>query len=321
MKTPPSISIVIVTWNCKAFAQECLTSLEAQKGEFTKQIIVVDNASADGTPELIAAQFPGVRLIRSTTNLGFSRANNMGLAEANGDYICLINPDVNVAPNCLRNMLEFMEREPLVGLIGPKMIGADGQVGRSTMRFPTIWNSLCRALGLDVIFKGSRVFGGFLMRDFRHDHTRDVDVLNGWFWMTRRSAMSEVGVLDPQLFMYGDDLDWCRRFHNSHWRVVFFSDAKAIHYGGGTTKKAPIPFYLALQRANLQYWLKHNGRIATAGYFLITCLHHAVRVVGYAVVCLSKKAEPLEATYKVRRSFASILWLTGLGSSRVSEIR
>lgn len=315
------ISIVIVTWNCKSYAQECLTSLQGQTGDFSTQIVVVDNASSDGTCEIIENQFPDVQLIRSNTNLGFAKGNNAGILDTDGDYVCLINPDVNVAPDCLGKMLEYMEREPSIGLLGPKMIGPDGNVGRSTMRFPTIWNSLCRALGLDVIFRESRLFGGFLMRDFHHDQIKDVDVLNGWFWMTRRSALNEVGVLDDQLFMYGDDLDWCRRFHNFGWRVVFFPDAEAVHYGGGTTKKAPIPFYLALQRANLQYWEKHNGRLAMAGYFLITCIHHLVRIVGYAFVCLSKHAERLEAAYKVKRSFVSILWLTGLGSNRLSEIR
>jgi len=315
------ISIVIVTWNCRSFADECLSSLRSQVGEFSTHIIVVDNASSDGTPEWIASHFPEVELIRSETNLGFAKGNNLGLVRAKGDYICLINPDVNVAPECIRTMFEFMERDPSIGLLGPKMIGPDGNVGRSTMRFPTIWNSLCRALALDVIFKGSRVFGGFLMRDFDHEHIREVDVLNGWFWMTSRTAIDQVGFLDDQLFMYGDDLDWSHRFHDAGWRVVFLPDAEAVHYGGGTTKKAPIPFYIALQQANFQYWKKHNGWLKLTAYFLIMCLHHLVRIAGYAAVLAVKRTGESQAGYKIRRSFASILWMTGIGSGRLSEIR
>jgi GT2 family glycosyltransferase len=320
-KQPFNISIVIVTWNCKKYAEECLASLVGQTGNLSMEIIVVDNASSDGTPEMIADQFPEVHLVRSARNLGFAQGNNVGLPLAKGEYVCLINPDVKVAPDCLEKMAGYMEREPSVGLLGPKMLAVDGKVGRSTMRFPSIWNSLCRALALDVLFKESAIFGGFLMRDFQHDRTKEVDILNGWFWMTRRAALEEVGVLDERLFMYGDDLDWSRRFHKAGWRVVFYSDAEAIHYGGGTTAKSPIPFYIALQRANLQYWGKYHGRLALAGYFLVTCLHHAARILGYALLYVCDRARRSQAGYKVRRSLASLLWLTGLGPNRLGEIR
>jgi GT2 family glycosyltransferase len=315
------ISIVIVTWNCKAHAEECLMSLAAQKTDLNVEVIVVDNASVDGTPDFIEGRFPSVRLIRSDTNLGFARANNVGIERTTGTYICLINPDVNVAPDCLQKMHAYMQEHPSIGLLGPKMLCADRTVGRSTMRFPSLWNSFCRAVALDCIVQRSSLFGGFMMRDFAHDHTREVDVLNGWFWMTRRNALEEVGVLDNQLFMYGDDLDWSRRFHKAEWKVVFFAEAEAVHYGGGTTARARIPFYIAMQRANLQYWKKHNGILRAAGFFLITCLHHFVRVVGYALVAIRRGPERSQAVYKVQRSFASILWLTRLGSSRIGEIR
>jgi GT2 family glycosyltransferase len=285
------------------------------------EIIVVDNASSDGTPDMIGSQFPEVRLIRSRVNHGFARANNIGIKETSGRYICLINPDVNVDSDCLGNMFSYMEQYPNVGLLGPQMLDRDGQVGRSTMRFPTIWNSICRAFALDAFFKGSRVFGGFLMRDFSHMETRDVDILNGWFWMTRRDALNQVGGLDDSLFMYADDLDWCRRFHNFGWRVVFYAEAKAIHYGGGTTARSPIPFYIALQRANLQYWEKHHGRLRMSAYFLVTCLHQLTRIVGYAAVYLTRRNSRAQSSYKVKRSVASFLWLTGLGSNRLGEIR
>jgi GT2 family glycosyltransferase len=321
MNNEVTLSIVIVTWNCKVYASDCVASIEGQRGDISMEVIVVDNASSDGTPEMIAEQFPKVRLIRSDRNLGFARGNNVGIPVTRGKYVCLINPDVRVGAGCLEKMVAYMEQEPSIGLLGPKMFGAEGKIGRSTMRFPTIWNSLCRALALDVVFKRSAIFGGFLMRDFKHNSIQDVDVLNGWFWMTRRDAMDQVGLLDERLFMYGDDLDWCRRFHLAGWRVVFYPDADAIHYGGGTTVKAPIPFYIALQRANLQYWEKHNGRLAMAGYFLVTCLHHLARIVGYSAVYATRRTRRSRAGYKVRRSLASLLWMTGLASSRLGEIQ
>lgn len=322
MQTDPLlVSVVIVTWNCGKFAAGCLASLDKQRVSFATETIVVDNASLDGTPELITVQFPHVRLIRSDRNLGFAKANNAGIRAARGKYVCLINPDVVVAPECLQKMCDYMEQGPSVGLLGPRMIGPDGRVARSTMRFPDLWNALCRALALDVLFKRSRLFGGFLMRDFRHDEIRDVDVLNGWFWMVRRTAMDDIGLLDEHLFMYGEDLDWCMRFHQAGWRVVFYSPAEALHYGGGASSNRPIPCYIALQRANLQYWRKHRGLLPAAGYFLVTCLYHLVRILGHAVAYPFARSARTSAAFKVKRSVAAIRWMTGLGPSRFSEIR
>ena len=317
----PLMSIVIVTWNCKAYASECLTSLRNQQLTHSTEVIVVDNASRDGTPDVIAVEFPHVRLIRSTQNLGFAKANNVGIRVAEGKYVCLINPDVVVAPNCLKTLIDYMEREPAVGLLGPKMLAPDGKVARSTMRFPSVWNSLCRAFALDLVFRRSPMFGGFLMRDFAHDAIEDVDVLNGWFWLARRAAMDKVGLLDETLFMYGDDLDWCRRFHRAGWRVIFHPDAEALHYGGGTTASAPIPFYIALQQANLQYWRKYHSRVAAGFYFLVTCLHHVVRIVGHSVVYPFRDSARRDAAFKVRRSVAALLWLTHVGANRLDQIR
>ncbi len=317
----PVISIVIVTWNCKSYVEECLTSINSQQADISTEIVVVDNASTDGTAEMIAVRFPRVCLVRSPTNLGFAKGNNLGIGQTSGKYICLINPDVNVYPDCLAKMLRYLEEHPEVGLLGPQMLGPDGNVGRSTMRFPTIWNSLCRALALDSLFKRSRIFGGFLMRDFSHDLTKDVDILNGWFWMARRDALNQVGMLDDSLFMYGDDLDWCRRFHDAKWRVVFYAGTQAVHYGGRSSARCPVPLYIAMQRANFQYWEKHHGHFRTFLYMLITGIYHLVRMSGYSAKYLIDKAARAGSSYKVRRSFASLLWLTGLATDRHGEIR
>jgi GT2 family glycosyltransferase len=312
-----TVSIVIVTWNCKDYALECLSSLKAQRGHISTEIIVVDNASTDGTPEMIRDQFPDIRLIRSDRNLGFARGNNVGIHLTRGKYVCLINPDVDVAADCIEKLVDYMECQPSIGLLGPKMLGPDGTVQRSTMRFPTLWNSLCRALAFDSLFKRSRAFGGLLMRDFRHDKVKEVDVLNGWFWVIRRQAMDEVGPLDERFFMYGEDIDWSRRFHQAGWRVVFYPGAEAVHYGGGSSSTAPVRMYVEVQRANFQYWKKHHGRAAMAGYFLVSCLHHVIRILGFALVYVLKQADRSQAGYNIRRSMASIRWLAAFGPARL----
>ena len=311
------LSIVIVTWNIKKYIEECLTSLAEADKNLSTEIIVVDNASTDGTAELIRAQFPHVRLIETGANLGFARGNNVGIKLATGRYVCLINPDVNVPPDCLSKMYRYMEEEPAVGLLGPKMLGPSGEVRRSGMRFPTIWNSFLRALALDSFFKETGIFGGWLMTDFQFDRTRDIDVLNGWFWMARREALDQVGLLDERFFMYGDDLDWSMRFHLAGWRVVFYSEAEALHYGGASSANAPVRFYIEMQRANFQYWKKFHGNVSFFFYLLTVWLNHAVRTIGYGLVYLTKRSLRSIALFKMKRSFACIRWLMGL--KRVEE--
>jgi GT2 family glycosyltransferase len=306
------LSIIVATWNARKRVQECLTSLTHQELESSQEIIVIDNASTDGTRDLIRKQFPQVTLVHNDRNLGFAKANNIGIRLAKGKYLCLINSDVNVPTGCFVKMLRYMEENPSIGILGPKMLGTDGKVCRSCMRIPTLWNSVCRALALDSVFKRSQIFGGFLMNDFRHNRIKDVNILNGWFWMIRREAINGVGPLDERFFMYGEDLDWCRRFHQAGWRVVFYSEAEAVHYGGASSANAPIQFLIEMERANLQYWEKYHGQAARACYLLIIGLKHAIRACAYALLYLGKRSFRAQSSLKMKRSYACLLWLTGL---------
>lgn len=311
----PDLSVVIVSWNAKEFVNECLKSLIGQYSYGSVEVIVVDNASSDGTPELVREQFPEVKLLRNPQNLGFAKANNMGVSVSRGKYICLVNSDVTMRDGCLRKMFQYMEQNPSIGMLGPAMLGADGRVRRSCMRIPTLWNSLCYALGLDLVLKGFQTFSGFLMRDFQHDEIRDVEVLNGWFWMVRRQALAEVGGLDERFFMYSEDIDWCKRFHSAGWRVVFYPDAQAVHYGGASSASLPLHFHLELQHARLQYWEKHHGRTSRRLYVFILLLEQLVRLVGHASQFVRKSARP-QSAFKLERSIASLRWLLGMSADR-----
>ena len=316
-----TLSVVIVAWNAKRYVHECLESLQRQTIQARLEVIVVDNNSTDGTPEMVRKDFPDVLLIRNDRNLGFAGANNEGIRRSTGDYIFLINSDVNVPPTCLRAMCEYIQQHPEIGLLGPRMLAPDGTTARSCMRFPTLWNSLCRALGLDIVFPRSTIFGSFLMRDFHHDRIAPVDVLNGWFWMVRRAALGQVGLLDERFFMYGEDIDWCRRFCEAGWKVVFYPGAEALHYGGASSAIAPVRFSVEMERANLQYWSKHNGRLHLIGYVLIGLLHHAVRIAGYLPVYLFRRSARQQAAAKVRKSVACARWLIAPPLSLVVKSR
>lgn len=314
-----ALSIVIVTWNCKRFTEECLESLRAYRQDPQAEIIVVDNASWDGTPELVRDSYPEVILIHNEDNLGFAKANNIAIRKSSGKYVCLINPDVRVLDGCIEKMRAYMEANPRIGLLGPQMLGVDGKSYRSYMGAPTLWRIFCRALALDVLFPQSKLFGGFLMPYFRQNRIADVEVLNGWFLMTRREALNEVGLLDETLFMYGDDLDWSKRFRDAGWRVVYFPEAESLHYGGGATARALVRFSVEMQRANFQYWRKNYRRASQFVYLAIVWIHQAVRLVGYSLLFLATKSKRAEAAFKVKRSLACMRWVMGLGSRSGAE--
>ena len=306
----PRVSVVIVVWNAKKYVLECLDSLHNHSGQACSEIIVVDNASTDGTPELIERLYPEIKLIRNAENLGFAKANNIGIAASSGDYICLVNSDVKFISDSISALLQYLGQNPRIAMVGPKMLTPDGEVARSTMRFPTLWNYFCRALGLDIVFKRSRAFGGFLMSDFDHQSTAAVEVLNGWFLLVRRSAIDRVGVLDPQFFMYGEDVDWCYRFRQAGERVVFLAGAEAIHYGGASSSNAPLRFYLEMCRADWQLWRKHRAGPARAAFLILFAVHHSARLFCSAGSYLCWPSERPRTLLKLRRNLAGLKWLS-----------
>lgn len=309
------LSIIIVTWNCKDFVANCLTSIRSHVRE-RSEIIVVDNASTDGTVEMLTARFPEVRVLKAGANLGFARANNIGLRVSRGRYVALMNPDVTLFDGSLQRALAVLSAHSEIGILGPRMLAADGTVRRSGMRFPNLWNCLCDALLLHRVFGRWASFGGQLMADCSWDRSREVDVLNGWFWVVKREAVDQVGLLDEQFFMYGEDLDWCRRFRDAGWAVRFEPSCSAIHYGGASSGNSPLRFFLEMQRANLQYWRKHHGRSARLLHRLVLAIHHSARAGAYAAFWVTHRRDK-EAAFKVRRSLASLRYVFG----RDPEIR
>jgi GT2 family glycosyltransferase len=303
------VSVIIVSWNARGYLKQCLESLTPAVCRYPMEIVVVDNASSDGSPEMVKNDFPHVQLICSSVNLGFARGNNLGIENSSGRYLCLINSDVKVLPECITRLVDYCEQHPEVGMIGPRLAGGDGKLQRSCRGFPTLWNMLCRALALDTLFPRCKLFTGYSLAYWPQNDTRPVDILSGCFWLTRRETLSRVGLLDEAFFMYGEDMDWSKRFWENGSSLAFVSSAEAIHYGGASSANAPVRFFIEMQRADLQYWSKHHSRIATACYFLISCLHLLLRVVGYSLALLLPRGARQTYQYKVKRSLACLKWL------------
>ncbi len=306
------LSVIIVTWNGKEHVERCLEALRIYLSSDGVEIIVVDNASRDGTLETIERRYPTVVLIRNETNVGFARANNIGMMKASGKYLALINSDVRVLPNCLEELVAFMERNPDIGLLGPKMLDMNGLPQRSCMGTPTLWRLLCRACAVDTLFPRCKALSGLLMTYIDRRGIADVDVVNGCFWLVRAEALVKTGMFDERFFMYGEDIDWCMRFHKNGWRVVYYPAATAIHYGGGSSSRAPIRFYLEKQKANLQYWQKYHGKISRGLYRCVVTAEQCLRIIGYGAQYVMRPSIRAEAVYKVKRSAACVFWLMGV---------
>jgi len=305
-----AVSVIIVNWNGKEVLVECLRSLAREaKGVENLQIIVVDNASNDGSLEAVACEFPSVKTLSNKHNVGFAKANNIGLRCASGEYVCLINSDIVVKPGCLKAMCDYMEEHTSVGLLGPQILNSSGTLQPSCKRFPTLWNTFCRALALDSLFGRLSFFSGYLMSSFAHDEIRSVDILSGCFFMARREALNEVGFLDERFFIYAEDKDWCKRFWEEGWEVIYFPYGQAIHHGGKSSSKAPLRFFLEMQRAQLQYFRKHHNKLELATFYLLLLLHQLVRIVPNLFRSIIPHSGRNKVVLKMKTHAAAILWL------------
>jgi GT2 family glycosyltransferase len=305
----PEISVIIVSWNAVKFLEECLDSLS--RGIVRAcEVIVVDNASTDGSPDLVAAKFPWVVLIQTGRNQGFAKGNNLGIRHSRGKYLALVNSDVNVLPDCLDHLAIFLAEHPRVGMVGPRIMYGDRRQQSSCRRFPNLWNNACEVFRLNKLLPRSAFFAGEHMFYFAYDRTCEVEVLVGCFILARREAVNQFGLLDEDFWMYGEDVDWCRRCGQSGWRVMFHPEAEAIHYCGGSSANDPVRFSLAQQQARLQLWAKHHSRFARWGLVALLTIQCCLRLLGTGILAALGRSEQSTATMRMRIQLACLqkLW-------------
>ena len=239
--TAPLLSIIIVNYNVRDFLHHALVSLRKATKGIRGEIIVVDNASDDGSIEMVRRRFASVHLIANKSNLGFARANNLGLKRARGKFLLLINPDTIVQEDTLRVMLKFFAENPDVGLAGCKILNPDGTFQLACRRsFPRPWAALTKMTGLSALFPRSRFFGKYNLTYLNPDETYELDAVSGSFMMVRREAYEQVGGLDEDFFMYGEDLDWCYRIQQAGWKNYYVHSTQIIHYKGESTKRSDL---------------------------------------------------------------------------------
>ncbi|MBV9852743.1 MAG: glycosyltransferase family 2 protein [Armatimonadetes bacterium] len=258
------LSVCIVNWNTRDYLRGCLASLYAHppQGE-PMEVIVVDNASDDGSAQMAATEFPQAVLIANANNTGYAEGNNQALARARGDVLLLLNPDVIVPPDALTRALAFLRARPDCGALGCRLIGPGGETQRSVRGFPGPLPVLWEFLGLSRLFPRSRVLGAYRMTYFDYDAAAEVDQPMGTFLMIPRPAFAQVGPMDPQFPVFFNEVDWCWRAKRDYgWRIWYTPDAAITHYGGGSTRQVRPAMTRESHRSLLRFYDKHyKGRL------------------------------------------------------------
>jgi hypothetical protein len=263
------LSIIIVNYNVKEFLENALISIKKAIEGINAEIFVVDNASEDGSVEMIKQKFPDVNLIANSENLGFAKANNQALKLAKGKYILLINPDTIVQEDTFRVLLSFLESHPECGMVGCKVLNPDGTLQLACRRsFPTPWVAFTKMIGLSSLFPKSKIFAKYNLTYLDPDEVAEVDAVSGSFMMIRREVYEKVGGLDEDFFMYGEDIDWCYRIKKAGWKIYYVPFTQIIHFKGESTKRSNIDEIRVFYEAMKIFVRKHYKEFALLGVIL-----------------------------------------------------
>ena len=274
----PEVAVVVVTYNALPWLERCLESVAAY------ETIVVDNGSTDGTVELVRDRFPHARLIEQE-NRGLGAGWNAGMRIASGDYFLLLNSDAWAVDDAVGRLAAFADAHPEAAVVGPRLLNPDGTLQRSVRGFPTLWRLATEYLFLRKLAPRTRALNAFYGARFDHDEVREAEFLMGACLLVRRKAADTVGLFDEDFFMFSEETDWCYRFRQAGWKVLFTPDAEFVHVGGATTSQNWGPMYREQLRGHLRFFAKHRGareaerarRLLLAGMRLRSVVFHGKR--------------------------------------------
>jgi N-acetylglucosaminyl-diphospho-decaprenol L-rhamnosyltransferase len=262
------LSVVIVNWNAADLLRRCLHSIIADQdssGLTDVEIVVVDNASSDGSVASIKLEFPAVVCIQNYKNFGFAHATNQGIRCSTGQYVLLLNPDTEIRPGALGEMLRFMQSRAKAGAVGAMLLNGDGSLQVSAYPEPSLFRETWRLFHLDRL----RAVGSYPMKAWDTGTPRKVDVLTGACILIRREVLDQCGLLDERYFIYSEDQDFCRRMRSEGWQAYWLPQAKVLHYGGQSTQQVKGDMFVRLYREKVAYFRIHHGRGAAARYKIL----------------------------------------------------
>jgi GT2 family glycosyltransferase len=253
----PLVSAIVVSYNVKDLVLDCLKAFYASS-DIPVEAVVVDNASSDGSADAVAAKFRKAKVIRLAMNVGFGKANNAGLQQAEGRFILLLNPDVTLQPACVGRLTDFLLVRPDAGAVGPRLERPDGTPDLAARRgFPTPSAAFYRLSGLSRLFPKSARFNRYNMGHLPEGESHEIDSGTAACLLVRRAAVDRVGFFDPDYFMYGEDIDLCYRLKTGGWKVFYLPDARAVHLKGASTKQSTRKMLWEFHRAMWTFHHKH----------------------------------------------------------------
>ena len=273
------LSVVLLSYNTRDLTEQALrTTLTALEG-IQSETFVVDNASVDGSVRMIKEKFPEVSLIVNDKNIGFSGGNNKALSKVSGSYILLINTDTIVHRDAFKELVGFLDAHPQAGAVGCKILNPDGTLQLDSRRgFPTPFAAFCKMSGLSRLFPMHKKIARYNMTFLDPEKEAEVDVLSGSCMLVRKEAMDQVGLLDEDYFMYGEDIDWCYRIRKAGWKIFYIPSAQIIHFRGESGRAVPLRILYRKSKAMSIFVGKHMVR--RYRFFLMWILHFAITVYG-----------------------------------------
>jgi GT2 family glycosyltransferase len=252
------LSIILVEWNTSDLLKQTLESVYKETAGFDFEVIVIDNHSADDSVEMVRKYFPQVKLTVNNDNRGFAKANNQGMAMAAGEYIMLLNTDVIVCEGAINKLVDYLDSYSDVTMVGPRLLNTDGTFQPACRRnLPNPINSFLHLFGLAKVFKNSKLANEYKQTNADPEVTAPAQALSGAAMMFRRKVYEEIGGLDETFFMYGEDLDFCKRIFDKGWKTVYVSEAKITHIGGASSKKRRTRSLVNFYEAMWLYYKKH----------------------------------------------------------------
>ncbi|MBS1718490.1 MAG: glycosyltransferase family 2 protein [Armatimonadetes bacterium] len=251
------LSIAICSWNTREDLQICLESLALERASCSFEVLVVDNNSEDGSPDMVAELFPWVRLFRMEHNLGFTGGNNYAMDQHEGQHFMLLNSDTIVHPGALSTLLAYLTSNPSVGIVGPKLLNPDGTLQFSCRKFPNPVAALFRNTPIGKLFPNNKFTRDYLMADWDHNLEREVDWVSGAALLIRKGCLDRVGKMDPEYFMFCEDVDWCWQAHQHGFKVMYYPKAVITHAIGRSTDKAPNRMIGRFHRSMFRFYQKN----------------------------------------------------------------
>ncbi|HEV7662987.1 MAG TPA: glycosyltransferase family 2 protein [Chloroflexota bacterium] len=279
------LSVSIVSYRTPALLRQCLSALDEERllAHLDLQVTVVDNASGDGSAELVATEFPWVRLVRNARNVGFGAAHNQAIREAFGRYVLVLNSDARPLSGALRELVAFLDDHPDTALAGPQLRYPDGRVQPSRRRFPTLATLFLESTQLQRVVPRNRVLQKYYVQDRSDDESQEVDWLVGACLCVRADALAQVGLFDERFFMYSEELDWCRRFRAAGWKIAYVPRAKVVHLEGGSTRLDLAARDRQFQSSKLRYAAKWHGPHVAAALRAYLIAEYVVRAIEEGV--------------------------------------